>query len=49
MVQTKENENGLVLYKLLLGPFFSKEKANSYKENLKEKYGIEGFIVTFQE
>lgn len=48
MVQSRESENGLVLYKLFLGPFSSKEKANSYKENLKAKYGIEGFIVTLQ-
>jgi hypothetical protein len=32
-----------------LGPFSTKEKAVSYKENLKEKYGMEGFIVTLQE
>jgi rare lipoprotein A len=49
MVQSKESENGSILYKLLLGPFSTKEKANSYKENLKEKYGIGGFIVTLQE
>lgn len=49
MVQSKESENGLVLHKLLLGPFSTKEKANSYKVNLKEKYGIEGFIITLQE
>lgn len=49
MVQTKENANGLVLHKLLLGPFPSREKAYSYKENLRTKYGIEGFIVTLQE
>ncbi len=49
MVQSKETINGLMLYKLLLGPFPTREKANSYKENLKEKYGIVGFIVSLQE
>jgi len=49
MVQTVKTANGLVLHKLLLGPFATKEKATSYKGNLKEKYGIEGFIVPLQE
>lgn len=49
IVQSKETANGLMLYKLLLGPFSTREKANSYKENLKEKYDIEGFIVSLQE
>ena len=49
MIQSKQSEKGLILYRLLLGPFSTKEKANSYKENLKEKYGIGGFIVTLQE
>jgi rare lipoprotein A len=49
MIKTKEDANGLILHKLLLGPFSTKEKAGSYKENLKEKYGMEGFIVTLQE
>jgi rare lipoprotein A len=49
MIKTKEDANGLILHKLLLGPFSTKEKAVSYKENLKEKYGMEGFIVTLQE
>ncbi len=49
MVQSKEGINGLILHKLLLGPFSNREKASSYKENLKEKYGIEGFIVPLQE
>jgi rare lipoprotein A len=49
MVQTVKTDNGLVLHKLLLGPFTTREKASSYKGNLKEKYGIEGFIVPLQE
>lgn len=49
MIQTKENANGLVHYKLLLGPFPTREKAISYKGNLKDKYGIDGFIVILQE
>jgi rare lipoprotein A len=49
MVQTVKTANGVVLHKLLLGPFATKEKATSYKGNLKEKYGIEGFIVPLQE
>jgi rare lipoprotein A len=49
MVQTVKTANGLVLHKLLLGPFSTREKATSYKGNLKEKYGIEGFIVPLQE
>ena len=49
MVQSTEGINGLILHKLLLGPFSTREKASSYKENLKEKYGIEGFIVPLQE
>ena len=49
MVQSKEGINGLILHKLLLGPFSTREKASSYKENLKEKYGIQGFIVPLQE
>jgi cell division septation protein DedD len=49
MVQTVKTANGLVIHKLLLGPFATREKAISYKGNLKEKYGIEGFIVPLQE
>jgi rare lipoprotein A len=49
MVQTVKTASGLVLHKLLLGPFATREKATSYKGNLKEKYGIEGFIVPLQE
>jgi rare lipoprotein A len=49
MVQTIKTANGLVLHKLLLGPFSTREKATSYKGNLKEKYGIEGFIVPLKE
>lgn len=49
MVKTVKTANGLVLHKLLLGPFATREKASSYKGNLKEKYGIEGFIVPLEE
>lgn len=49
LVHSFEDKNGSVIYKLLLGPFSNKEKASSYKKNLKEKYGIEGFIVSLEE
>jgi rare lipoprotein A len=49
LVQTYESANGIVTHKLMLGPFSTKEKASSYKNNLKEKYGIEGFIISLEE
>ena len=49
LVQTYESANGIVTHKLMLGPFSAKEKASSYKNNLKEKYGIEGFIISLEE
>ena len=48
LVQTNELANGLVVHKLMLGPFSTKEKATSYKGNLKQRYGIEGFLVSLQ-
>jgi rare lipoprotein A len=48
LVQTNESANGLVQHKLMIGPFSTKEKADNYKGNLKQRYGIEGFIVSLQ-
>jgi rare lipoprotein A len=49
LLESAISDNGQSVYKLLLGPFPSREKANSYKNNLKEKYGIDGFIVSPRE
>ncbi len=35
------------VYKVMLGPFTSEKKANSYSANLKAKYRIAGFVVRF--
>jgi rare lipoprotein A len=37
---------GKPYYKIIMGPFFSKEEAESYKESIKSKYGVkDAFIV----
>jgi rare lipoprotein A len=37
--------NGKPFYKIIMGPFFTKEEANSYCENLKKKYNVKGAFV----
>ncbi len=37
------------LYKLMLGPFSTREQAENYQANLKTRYDITGFVVDFRE
>jgi rare lipoprotein A len=40
---------GKPYYKVIMGPFFSKEEAESYKESIKSKYGVkDAFIVNLE-
>jgi len=40
---------GKPYYKIIMGPFFSKEEAESYKESIKSKYGVkDAFIVNLE-
>lgn len=48
MVFVDEKE-GKRMYKVILGPFFTKPEAQSYHESLKKKYGIKGFVVSLAE
>jgi rare lipoprotein A len=49
LIKTAEIEEGTISYKLMIGPFPTKEKASSYKENLNLKFGISGFIVSLNQ
>ncbi len=40
---------GKPIYKIVLGPFATRQKAEAYKESLKKKYKIEGFVVDLQQ
>lgn len=48
MVFVDEKE-GKRMYKVILGPFFTKPEAESYHSSLKKKYNIEGFVVSLEE
>ena len=40
---------GKPYYKVIMGPFFSKEEAESYKESIKSKYGVkDAFTVNLE-
>jgi rare lipoprotein A len=40
---------GKPYYKIIMGPFFSKEEAESYKDSIKSKYGVkDAFIVNLE-
>lgn len=40
---------GKILYRLLLGPFYSYEHAEVYNRNLKEKMGLRGILVSLED
>ncbi len=40
--------DGKMLYRLLLGPFYSYEHAEVYNKNLKEKMGLRGILVSLE-
>lgn len=40
--------DGKMLYRLLLGPFYSYEHADRYNKNLKEKMGLHGILVSLE-
>jgi len=40
-----ERGPGRPLYKVLLGPFSSKEQAGRYAQNMRDKYQINGFVI----
>lgn len=40
--------DGKILYRLLLGPFYSYEHAEVYNRNLKEKMGLRGILVSLE-
>lgn len=41
--------DGKILYRLLLGPFYSFEHAEVYNRNLKEKMGLRGILVSLED
>lgn len=41
--------DGKMLYRLLLGPFYSYEHAEVYNRNLKEKMGLRGILVSLED
>lgn len=45
LVSVEKDELGKTLYKFILGPFDSEEKARSYAASLKKRYKMAGFVV----
>ena len=45
MISTETGSTGQLLYRVILGPFDSRGKADTYKSNLKRKYKLDGFIL----
>lgn len=44
-----DNLNGKPYYKIIMGPFFTKEEADSYAANLKKKYNVkDAFVVSLE-
>ncbi len=48
LLKIEERPTGKPLYKIILGPFPTREKAEAYKTNLKKKYKIDGFVVPLE-
>ena len=45
-----DNLNGKAYYKIIMGPFFTKEEADSYCANLKKKYNVkDAFVVALDQ
>lgn len=44
-----EPGNDKPIYKIILGPFETREQADAYKDNMKRKYNINGFVVSLEE
>ena len=49
LVSVEKGSDGNSVYKILLGTFETEEKAIGYKNSLKKKYKINGFVVNMQE
>lgn len=45
LLSIEKDELGRTLYKFILGPFDSEEKARSYQASLKKRYQMAGFVV----
>lgn len=45
LVSIEKDELGKTLYKFILGPFDTEEKARSYSASLKKRYKMAGFVV----
>ncbi len=45
LLKIEERPTGKPLYKIILGSFETRKEAEAYKESLRKKYRIEGFVV----
>jgi len=45
MISTETGSTGQLLYRVILGPFDSRAKADVYKSNLKKNYKMDGFTM----
>ncbi len=45
LLKIEERPTGKPLYKIILGSFDTRKEAEAYKESLKKKYKIDGFVV----
>lgn len=48
LLKIEERPTGKPIYKIVLGPFPTRDKAEAYKSSLKKKYKIEGFVVPLE-
>lgn len=44
-----DEKAGKAQYKIILGPFFTKEEAESYRKNFKKKEKVDAFVVNLEE
>ena len=49
MVSIEPSEEGLNVYKIILGPFEERSAATNYLKNLKKKKGRDGFVVNLED
>ncbi len=49
LVSVERQETGGTVYKVILGPFKTREQAESYNTSLQKKYNRKGFVVDFSE
>jgi rare lipoprotein A len=49
LVSVERQETGGTVYKVILGPFETRDQAESYNNSLQKKYNRNGFVVDFSE